>query len=389
MLVLHGLVVLCLFAPAFAKELVLIQALWRHGDRTPQETYPADPYQEDFWKLKWGQLTTTGMWQHYQQGLRLKARYVDKLKFLNANYELEDTYVRSTGVPRTLMSAYSNLAGFYSTSKNTFPTKASWPTNWSPVPVHTLEPARDHLLHWESACPRRFQLFNERAEFEGYQKFMSQYKELISEIAQKTTWNVTDPFKLEVFFDTIFVEKLYNLTIPAWFTEAKYKELKGVLDLAIDYIYGNGEFGKTENVELIRLTGGALLNAMIENMQKAVKKESPVKYIAYSAHDTTLNALLRALGAKKTVVPERVPEYASHLVLELWKTDDGSFEVELQYSANSKTDFVAVTDAITGCPKEEACPLDKFVSRSNKYVSKDMEKECKMLPIRGYRSKFT
>ncbi|TKR58370.1 hypothetical protein L596_029823 [Steinernema carpocapsae] len=289
MLVLHGLVVLCLFAPAFAKELVLIQALWRHGDRTPQETYPADPYQEDFWKLKWGQLTTTGMWQHYQQGLRLKARYVDKLKFLNANYELEDTYVRSTGVPRTLMSAYSNLAGFYSTSKNTFPTKASWPTNWSPVPVHTLEPARDHV-----AAPlgvglsSSFSAIQRAAEFEGYQKFMSQYKELISEIAQKTTWNVTDPFKLEVFFDTIFVEKLYNLTIPAWFTEAKYKELKGVLDLAIDYIYGNGEFGKTENVELIRLTGGALLNAMIENMQKAVKKESPVKYIAYSAHDTTL-----------------------------------------------------------------------------------------------------
>ena len=51
------------------------------------------------------------MWQHYEQGLRLKARYVEKLKFLNANYELEDV-----GTPDLFLRAipsFLDLRPFY------------------------------------------------------------------------------------------------------------------------------------------------------------------------------------------------------------------------------------------------------------------------------------
>ena len=48
-------------------QLVLVQSLFRHGDRTPTGTYPTDPYQEDFWPISWGQLTT--VWINYPGNL--------------------------------------------------------------------------------------------------------------------------------------------------------------------------------------------------------------------------------------------------------------------------------------------------------------------------------
>ena len=38
-------------------KLVFLQAVWRHGDRSPIDTYKSDPYQEDSWPQGWGQLS--------------------------------------------------------------------------------------------------------------------------------------------------------------------------------------------------------------------------------------------------------------------------------------------------------------------------------------------
>uniref|UniRef100_A0A914EAA8 Uncharacterized protein n=1 Tax=Acrobeloides nanus TaxID=290746 RepID=A0A914EAA8_9BILA len=38
-------------------QLLLVQVVWRHGDRAPVGTYPNDKYQEDSWPNGWGELT--------------------------------------------------------------------------------------------------------------------------------------------------------------------------------------------------------------------------------------------------------------------------------------------------------------------------------------------
>jgi lysosomal acid phosphatase len=38
-------------------ELLLVEAVWRHGDRSPTDTFPSDPNREDKWPQGWGQLT--------------------------------------------------------------------------------------------------------------------------------------------------------------------------------------------------------------------------------------------------------------------------------------------------------------------------------------------
>lgn len=84
-----------------ADTLAFVQAVWRHGDRSPTLTFPTDPHQEDAWPQGWGQLTPLGMEQHVDLGKRLRSRYVDGqnggYKLLSERYNSKEIYIRSTG----------------------------------------------------------------------------------------------------------------------------------------------------------------------------------------------------------------------------------------------------------------------------------------------------
>uniref|UniRef100_A0A183C553 acid phosphatase n=1 Tax=Globodera pallida TaxID=36090 RepID=A0A183C553_GLOPA len=80
----------------------------------PTATFTSDPNQEEAWPQGWGQLNPKGKAQHVVLGSKLKARYIDELKFVNARYLNNEIYVlRSTQhMNRTLTSAISNMIGF-------------------------------------------------------------------------------------------------------------------------------------------------------------------------------------------------------------------------------------------------------------------------------------
>ncbi|VDM72006.1 unnamed protein product [Strongylus vulgaris] len=73
-------------------ELVLVQVVWRHGDRSPTLTHPTDPLQEDYWKFGgggWGQLSPIGMKQHFEFGQQLRKYYVDT-GYLSSRYDAKE-----------------------------------------------------------------------------------------------------------------------------------------------------------------------------------------------------------------------------------------------------------------------------------------------------------
>lgn len=84
------------------------------------------------------------MSQHLTLGFKLRDRYDG---FVSPRYVANEVYIRSTDVNRTLISAVSNLLGFYQTVNATpnedYPTVPGWPRGYVPVPIHTVPE------HWD------------------------------------------------------------------------------------------------------------------------------------------------------------------------------------------------------------------------------------------------
>lgn len=63
------------------KQPVSVVVFFRHGDRTPVDPYPLDPWGDaKYWPVPFGELTDIGKRQHYELGTVLRERY--KVSFL-------------------------------------------------------------------------------------------------------------------------------------------------------------------------------------------------------------------------------------------------------------------------------------------------------------------
>ncbi len=136
LLVLSHVILLCHQVIAINVEdtqLVLLQILFRHGDRSPISPYPGDPYNETTWAKYggFGQLTQLGINQTHQYGRFLRKTYS---KFLTERYDPKKVFVRSSDFDRTIMSAQSVLSGLFEPKGDQL-----WNDNikWQPIPVHT------------------------------------------------------------------------------------------------------------------------------------------------------------------------------------------------------------------------------------------------------------
>nr|DBA24882.1 TPA: hypothetical protein GDO54_012479 [Pyxicephalus adspersus] len=152
------------------KNLKLAIVVFRHGDRSPVQSYPNDKYKEDSWPDGFGQLTQLGINQQFELGKYLRKRYTG---FLNETYTAQEVFVRSTDVDRTLMSVQANLAGLFPPTG-----RQLWNPSipWQPIPVHTIPYANDYMLHITTkTCPRFDQLVNETVNSEIFNELKKPY----------------------------------------------------------------------------------------------------------------------------------------------------------------------------------------------------------------------
>uniref|UniRef100_A0A8C2R898 acid phosphatase n=1 Tax=Capra hircus TaxID=9925 RepID=A0A8C2R898_CAPHI len=257
-----------------AKELRFVTLVFRHGDRSPIETFPNDPIKESSWPQGFGQLTQLGMAQHYELGEYIRKRYKN---FLNESYKHEQVHVRSTDIDRTLMSAMTNLAAL-------FPPEgiSIWNPSlpWQPIPVHTVPVSEDQLLYLPFRnCPRFQELQSETLISEEFQKRLHPYK------------------------------GVHNFTLPSWATEDTMTKLKEISELSLLSLYGIHK-----QKEKSRLQGGVLVNEILNHMKSATQPSNRRKLIMYSAHDTTVSGLQMALDVYNGILPP----YASCHMMELY-----------------------------------------------------------------------
>uniref|UniRef100_A0A183UWP2 acid phosphatase n=1 Tax=Toxocara canis TaxID=6265 RepID=A0A183UWP2_TOXCA len=254
-----------------------IDKFWRHGDRTPTSKCPNDKNGEETWPEGYGQLTAVshpihlGMAQQRRLGSLIYQKYVNEMKFLNGTYDARQIYIRSTDFNRTIISGISNFVGMYydrpaSLAGRDFP-EGEWPEKFISVPIHTVNRFTDHMGDPNTPCPRQLALMD-IAINSNETRFLEQ--------------------KNQAFLDE--VSKICGKKI-------------GIMDLVMPV--------DTWYIEIY-----CLQNPGAPESQCGWYKD--LKYFAFSAHDSTLNGLLSAMGAKERVVPDDIPEYTAAVVFELW-----------------------------------------------------------------------
>uniref|UniRef100_A0A914D7H7 acid phosphatase n=1 Tax=Acrobeloides nanus TaxID=290746 RepID=A0A914D7H7_9BILA len=193
-------------------KLIFLQAVWRHGDRSPTTTFPTDPNQEATWHQGWGQLSALGMKQHVRLGQTLRQRYIvnnpGNLN-LSPSYTNYEIYVRSSDVNRTLISAMSNMIGFYGAANVTagldYPDMPEWPGKFVPIAVHTVDHPYDYIGNTDSICPRRDQIWELVKQTPEWQNLTQENQPMFDALSSITGWNVTLD-KIGTIFSAMYIE---------------------------------------------------------------------------------------------------------------------------------------------------------------------------------------
>jgi len=86
----------------------------------------------------------------------------------------------------------------------------------------------------------------------------------------------------------------------------------------------------------------------------------------YSVHDTSVAALLIALG----LFDDKWPDFAADLAFELYRDKDQAYFVRVLYQGEEKI--------LPGC-SSALCPLTKFKELVSEYFINDWEKACQVV----------
>ncbi|CAJ0605934.1 unnamed protein product [Cylicocyclus nassatus] len=397
-------------------DLLLVQAIWRHGDRSPRKIYPNDPIKEKDWTFGGGgfaQLSPMGMEQHFKLGEQIRRRYVEDLHFLSRRYHAEEVYIRSSDYNRTLVSAMSNVIGMYSSNNSysqngtDYPGMVGWPVGYVPIPVHTVQ-RPDYVVIADDRCARRDHVWNMAKKLEEFKDYLSQdkvvnmFKKLTENCNQTVNednlWEIRDLLFIELLH---FGDRVRNIT---WFSDELYEEMTDI-DTNITR-FKNGIFKKSSELdgldigrEIQKLRGGSLFNELNNHMQTKLncsssndEEPSPLckwmnglKYYAYSGHDTTLYAFLTILGLIQSdlAIPNGYPAYSAAVFLELWKnkTSNQPYFQIMYYPNRNNTEHTIypISQEIKACNGKSLCELRVFEELAEKTKpDKDMIEWCRM-----------
>ncbi|VDN05220.1 unnamed protein product [Thelazia callipaeda] len=381
-------------------QLLLLQAIWRHGDRAPIKKCLGDPISEKDWPRGWGQLTAEGMAQHVKLGKIIYNRYVKELKFLSPLYNANEIYVRSTDVNRTLLSAVSNFIGFYNNpyvNERTgidFPNITEWPQGFVAVPVHTVKNEHDFIGNPSAKCPRQdwlrkmMYLTTEWKDLSmKYENISNDFEKICKEsVSLHDLWGPVDAF---------YCEKLHGFQIAV--NDALYEQLTQINNKVQNFENGldlKPYDGIDFKHEIGKIRGGSVLWSMLNHFDLKLHCLQPknrgtahckwmenLNYYAYSAHDTTLAALMCTLDAKfKILNSNEYPRYSSSMLFELWDTKNGP-ALKAYYHRNfTQTELEDVTSLLDHCAdnmdSDGYCNYHKFRASGIPYYPGDKDKLC-------------
>lgn len=346
-------------SPESEDKLLFAHVLYRHGDRTPIDPYPNDPWKDpSHWTAGWGQLTNAGKHRHLELGRYLRKRYATLLKDTYTNSEI---YVRSTDVDRTLMSAESNLAGLY---PPVGPDQWDPLIQWQPIPVHTVPEELDEVLAAKKPCAAfdmELKKYKHTDEFQAYNKSLEPVYEYVTAHSGRVVDSLTTAQNI---YSCLHIEELNNFTLPEW-TKQVYPE-------PLRSISARSFATKTNTPLMARLKTGPLVKEILERFRAKVdRKLKPDRSVwVYSAHDTTVANLLNALR----LFDLHNPPFAACVLLELRQPKTGGEPYVSVYYKNSSADPMLLD--IPDC--DQRCPLGLMFKVYEDILPENWKRECQV-----------
>ncbi|XP_063547613.1 prostatic acid phosphatase-like isoform X2 [Cydia strobilella] len=336
--------------------------IFRHGDRTPVDMYPTDPYRnESLWPVKFGQLTNTGKRQHYALGKWFRERYG---KMVSPKFDPTQVRVRSTDVDRTLMSVEANLAGMYPPVGNSV-----WDDQlmWQPIPVHTIPEKMDEVLAMERKCAAYDKALEEYKDSKEYKERLAKYQDLMDYMTAYTGKKIKDYYDIFTVYSNLNIERLYNFTLPNWTHNVYPDEMREPACYSFRI--------PTMTPLLARLKVGPLIQEIVMNMANTSLTypkgySKTVKLAVYSGHDYTVASVLNALG----MFDGKCPVYTSTILMELLYSNN-TYQHFIRISYRNFTDIEEPhVLKIPYCG--EVCNFSRFVTLYEKLLNINWDFEC-------------
>ena len=357
--------------PTPTSKLLQVNVISRHCDRLPSSSVkiPTDPID---WPLvsglALGDLTGLGQQQCKTLGDNLRRRYLDRdgvspIEGMSSpRYNASHFAFRSTNFDRCLNSMMAISMGLFPSgtgdratvnyqNRNDRGSKHfALPHGQQAVPIHTVEDANESLLLGFSYCNTVLKRTN-TAFGTKVLAYLNENRQFLNTLYNVTGWTMGDA-GVSTLVDLLVVQKQHNMLHLQWVHD-NWDTILQLRDHVLSLLYSYEVIGKEGS--------SVLVSTLIDNMVQLKKK-----YIHYSAHDSTLQALTGSL--KLNVDYAHLggqPNYGAHVVVELHEMANGNKTVRImhgsQYDDNALSPLVMTS---LGC-QTEYCPLELFKSLTN------------------------
>eukprot|EP00884_Botryococcus_braunii_P023598 jgi/Botrbrau1/9922/Bobra.0012s0021.1 len=267
------------------------QPFCAHDDKQAKTFYPGG--------CSKGELTLLGQKQAQDLGHWLQQRYINLAHFLPPEYHAGDVEGRSTNYRRTIATLRGVLTGLY-------------PNASEPVPVTVAEDTDEVLFGNTEACRRlgsMLKVMQNRLREEGakeprLQKLQERLRSVLG---------LEDDHRLAFvdLFDALTCLAAHGKPLPAGVTPDLMAEVNREATRRMASLVAPV---KGPHEEALRLSMGLLFEQIIRKMEAAKTNDRPL-LVLYSGHDTTIMPLLATLGLDL----EWWPYYTSNIVFELWQ----------------------------------------------------------------------
>lgn len=313
-------------AMAFANEqLVLSVDLVRHGDRTPTHQIPRSHLN---WKEGLGALTANGMAQEKRLGEYLREKYINQYHLLNATYDPNTIYVRSTDTERTIKSANSLLLGLYPldtrSSKN------------QEIFINVVPRNKDTLLITK---PSRnifsiVKLYVINHKYWHEKTITLQNK--LQEWSSITGLPLNNLQQLNYLADNLYIRQIEHLPLP---NKMKQSDAMEIILL-----------GKNAMIDAFKLNeitypmGKEFLKTILNYQKLVVLHKTSLRYVLFLGHDSSIMSVMNTLQ----VPLNEIPGYASRVNFSIIKSG-GQYFIKISYNdkpvsiPNCKSDICSLT----------------------------------------------